>query len=171
MVIWQPRRGGWQGWWRPWSHQDCSRFLLHRLHSPGHEWLRPGCRNVVTISPLVTRQPIIPHISLFIWELQADCSDHQNHIGHTPYRILPWHNMDITISVLLLIWLTSKWLSSGLFILLAGHTRLISPRDHVWRCQWSVWVWWLSWPGTPGSTPATFLPIWWGMMQTLTQLC
>ena len=46
--------------------------------------------------------------------------------------------MDITISVLLLIWLTSKWLSSGLFILLSGHTRLIGPRDHVWRCQWSV---------------------------------
>lgn len=178
MVIWQPRWGGWQGWWRPWSHQDCSRFLLHRLHSPGSmNDCAPGAWNVVTISPVVTRQPIMAQISLFIWDRSSGQTAVTIRITLVTLRtrILPWHNMDITITVLLLIWLTSKWLSSGLFILLAGHTRpgLSAP---VSMCgdvsgQWEAWVlthpdqgpWG---PHRPHSSPSLS-----GMMQTLTQLC
>ena len=73
-------------------------------------------------------------------------------------------NMDITISLLLLIWPTLKWLSAGPFILLAAHTQpslssliwpTLSVLVHVWRCQWSEDVNADSpWPG-PGTS--TFL--------------
>ena len=155
--------GGWQGWWRPWSHQDRSRFLLHRLRFLSRWMIAPRVRVLVTrsLNSVVTCHGFKPHFS--------SCSG----LARPAIRItlvtrrslnIKIVNMDITISLLLLIWPTLKWLSAGPFILLAAHTQpslssliwpTLSVLVHVWRCQWSEDVNADSpWPG-PGTS--TFL--------------
>ena len=104
MVIWQQRR---RVWWRPWRHQDCSRFLLHRLHWL-HEWLGLRCLECGHPGPLVTRY----HFPSESSGQTAVTISFTLVTRHT--RILRLINLDITISVLPLIRLTSKWLCAGL---------------------------------------------------------
>ena len=122
-----------------------------------HEWLSPGWVECGHLTPS-------HQISVFIWVWE--CAPGRAvtiriTLVTLRTRILRWFKMDITISVLLLIWLTSEWLSSGLFILFTSHTLY----THV-----TMSVVTISWPG-PGSAFLAISGSLSGMMQTLTQLC
>ena len=112
-------------------YQDCSRFLLHRLHLA--LGLRLECGH-----PQPSGHQSRGQTSLFIRELRADCANHQFHVSHTPHRIFRLINMDITSlqSAFPPIWLTSKCVSAGLLSLLAVTARLVTAL--VSWCQWSV---------------------------------
>ena len=82
-----------------------------------HEWLSPGWAEC--------GHPWSPDLS-FLSESKAPgrAVTIRITLDTLRTRILRWFKMDITISVLLLIWLTSEWLSSGLFILFTSHTHV-----------------------------------------------